>query len=82
MSDDLDELYARVENGIRWLTEHDPTGAFHFWFQSGITPASPMPAHDGIDDAKERYTAYHSARSHFEILWGRMVRLERARAKA
>lgn len=75
---ELDEIYIRVEKGIAWLTEHDPTGSFHFWFESGLTSLSPMPAQ--ADTRREDWAAYYSARVIFERLWKKMTALEKKAA--
>lgn len=77
-STELVELYGRVENGIRWLIEHDPSGSFDTWFRAGLTALSPMPAQDAA--RRDEWRAYHSARTTFETLWRKMVRLEKAAA--
>lgn len=77
---ELPGLYARVESGVNWLVEHDPTGAFHMWFESGLTSLSPMPAQDG--DRRDQWRAYYSARLVFEQLWRKMVTLEKVTAPA
>lgn len=69
MDDDrLTTLQRRVADGITWLSEHDPTGAFHFWFESGLTPRSPMPVQD--EARREEWAAWHKARQ----LWGALDR--------
>lgn len=75
---ELDEIYARVEKGVTWLTEHDPTGSFHLWFTSGLTSLSPMPAQ--ADVRREDWREYYAARVTFERLWRKMVALEKAAA--
>lgn len=82
MSAELDAVEERIEKGVAWLTEHDPTGAFHFWFESGISPHSTMPR--ATDKQKEGYRQYHKQRLLFKALWEQMERLEaieRQRAK-
>ena len=74
-SPQLQALYERVEKGIAWLTEHDPTGAFHLWYQGGLAPNSPMPAQDANRQADWR--AYFAQRERWEGLWRQMHRLER-----
>jgi len=69
MTDDrLTTLRGRVAQGLTWLAEHDPTGAFHFWYEAGLTPRSPMPAQD--EDRRADWTAWHQARR----LWGELDR--------
>lgn len=65
----------RVEKGIVWLTQHDPTGAFHLWYTAGISPGSPMPAQD--ETTREAYREYHKAREQWERLWNAMVSEEK-----
>ena len=69
----------RVANGITWLTEHDELGAFHFWFESGIIPGTPMPAQP--EEVIERYRVYYKARVTWERLWKAMEAEERRAAK-
>ncbi len=71
---ELEQVQARVEKGIEWLTEHDPLGRFHFWFTAGILPSSPMPRQD--EESKRAYRDYYEARRLWERLWNQMVRLE------
>lgn len=74
-STELNLLYSRIHEGISWLTSHDPTGAFHFWFQSGISPLAAMPAQ--TDERKAEYRTYHAARTLWERLWAKMRAMER-----
>lgn len=74
-NDELATLHERVERGMAWLTEHDPTGAFHLWFTAKLHPSSPMPAQDDVRRAE--YRAYYEARRLWERLWARMERMER-----
>lgn len=77
MTPELEALQIRVGNGIEWLVQHDPSGAFHFWFEAGLTPLSPMPAHDGADDdTRERWRAYYNARVIYERLEAELMALE------
>lgn len=73
-SPELSALYERVEKGMAWLTEHDPTGAFHLWFKAGLAPNSPMPAQE--ESRKESWRAYFSQRDRWEGLWRQMIRME------
>lgn len=75
MSPELLAVEERVEKGIRWLVEHDPTGAFHLWFSSGLTPSSPMPAQ--APERREEWAAYFKQRRIFEALWSTMVAMEK-----
>lgn len=74
-SEALQAIYARVEKGIGWLVDHDPDGAFHAWYQAGITPASKKPAQP--PEVVEAYAVYFPQRELFEKLWRQMVVLER-----
>lgn len=74
-SDQLTKLYDRIEKGMTWLTEHDPTGAFHLWHKAGLAPNSPMPAQD--QERKDDWRAYFQQRERWEALWRQMVRLEK-----
>ena len=74
-SPELAELYGRVEKGIAYLTERDPEGAFHIWFESGIGPRDPKPAQP--PEVVDRYAEYHAGRLTFKRLWAKMVVLER-----
>lgn len=71
-------LAERVANGIGWLTEHDPTGAFHLWFEGGLLPGTPMPAQS--EEVQEAYREYYKAR----VTWERLYKAheaEEARAR-
>ena len=70
----------RVEKGINWLTEHDPTGAFHLWFTSKITPYSPMPAQ--TPERIAQYRTYYAARVLWERLWLAMEKEEKVAEEA
>lgn len=74
-SPELKAVYERVEKGIVWLTENDPTGAFHLWFGSGVQPFSPMPAQE--ESRREDYRRYHKNRTVFERLWKEMENREK-----
>jgi hypothetical protein len=60
-------LDIRVENGIRWLTEHDPHGAYHLWYTAKIMPGAPMPAQP--IEVQEEYKVYVKARDQFERIY-------------
>lgn len=75
---DLEKLYERIEKGIAWCTEHDPTGRFHLWYESKILPSSPKPAQD--EASKAGYAEYYRGRLQFEQLWRAMEREEKRRA--
>lgn len=74
-SPELLALVERIENGIRWLSEHDPTGSFHLWFESGILPVTPLPAQDEV--RREEWKAYFKNRTVFERLWREMESREK-----
>lgn len=80
MSEQLDRLAERVGNGITWLTEHDPTGAYHLWFTGRILPSSPKPG--STPEMAEGYRAYYPARVAFEQLFSAMEREEQKEARA
>lgn len=75
MTDQLtvDELAAKVGRGMTWLTEHDPDGAFHLWFKSGLTERSPMPAQS--EDRREAWIGYCRQRTIWEKLDARLMEL-------
>lgn len=75
---ELDELAKRYEAGIAWLIEHDPAGAFYFWFKSGIQPHHKMPAQD--EARRDEYKAYHHAYTIWLALDKKLLRLERKAA--
>lgn len=39
--EEVAKLQQRVANGIEWLSEHDPDGRFHLWFEAKIRHAGP-----------------------------------------
>jgi len=71
------KLQEKVGKGITWLTEHDPTGAFYLWFQSGILPDA-MPAQSA--EVKEAYRAYRSAMAYWKSLEQLLDKREREAA--
>lgn len=75
---DLEKLYERIEKGIAWCVEHDPTGRFHLWYTAKILPATPKPAQD--EQSKADYAEYYKGRLAFEQLWRAMEREEKRRA--
>lgn len=77
---DHDDLEARVAAGMTWLTEHDPTGAFHFWFKAGLTKSSPMPAQ--APERREDWIDYYEQRVLWERLYAECERLDAAERKA
>lgn len=38
------ELDVRLGNGMVWLTERDPDGAFYIWFRAGLSESTRIPA--------------------------------------
>lgn len=74
MSDaDYRDLNERVAKGIQWLVDNDERSRFHIWFGAGLTPVSPMPAHEGTPEVRSAYDVYYRAR----VLWERLMsRLE------
>jgi hypothetical protein len=80
MTDDLETLYQRSEAGIRWLTEHDETGAFHLWYTSRIAPGTPMPAQP--PEVQSAYREYHEARELWERIESRIKTVERQQGAA
>lgn len=77
--DPIEVLGERVENGIKWLTDNDPDGAFHFWFKAGLLPTTPMPAQ--TEERIERWKRYYNNRRTWEQLFSRLDRLEKERAR-
>lgn len=75
MTPEMEALQERIAKGIEWLTEHDPTGAFHLWFGAGIQPFSPMPGQ--AEERRGEYQRYHKNRSVFERLWREMENREK-----
>lgn len=80
MTDDLETLYQRSEAGIRWLSEHDPDGAFHLWYTARIVPGSPMPAQG--EEVQSAYREYHQARDLWERIESRIKAVERQQGAA
>lgn len=74
MQEDLDSLYRRSEAGIRWLSEHDPDGSFHLWYEARIVPGAPMPAQS--DERQAAYREYHHARDLWERIEARIKSIE------
>lgn len=62
----LEQLRERVGKGITWLTDHDPDGSFHHWFEAGLSPLSPMPAQP--PERVEAWKEYHRQRTRWERL--------------
>ena len=74
MADDLDTLYRRSEDGIRWLKEHDPDSSFHLWYEARIVPGAPMPAQS--EERMAGYREYHHARDLWERIEARIRTIE------
>lgn len=72
----LEQLQQRVANGIRWLSEHDPSGAFHAWYCAGLTPTSVMPAQDA--ETRAAYREYYGQRVIFDRLDRELGRVDPA----
>lgn len=69
----IEQLEVRVRKGIAWLSEHDPDGAFHFWYKAGITKLTPMPAQP--EDVIERWVRYYDNRVAWEALFAKLERM-------
>lgn len=76
-SPELEAIQVRVANGISWLSEHDDGGAFHIWFESGLTANSPMPGQRGDPERVAAWQAYYKQRRIWEQLWKAMTDMER-----
>lgn len=76
--DPLVVISERVEKGIKWLTENDEHGNFHFWYKAGLIPSSPFPHQS--PSIVERWKAYYANRAKWETLYSRMARLEKERS--
>lgn len=64
-----DELLAKVERGVAWLTEHDQEG-FHFHYVASQGPGLPLKFPRQWDADKIRaYREYASARKYFDELY-------------
>ena len=74
---DVEKLQERVANGITWLVEHDPGGAFHLWYEAKIHPDGPFPAHEGTD-YPERYREYCKQRRKWQALSDALERVDPA----
>ncbi len=74
MTDEIAQLQERVANGLTWLVEADPKGAFHLWFTAGILPTAPMPAQS--EEVRQRYTNYFRHRTTWERLSDALGRLD------
>jgi hypothetical protein len=66
--DEVVALEKRVANGISWLSEHDPVGAFYAWWQAGLTPLSLLPAHEATPEVRVQWTAWYNAKLVYDKL--------------
>jgi hypothetical protein len=73
MTQSIDELEARWVAGVEWLTAHDESGAFHFWYTAGIRPEHKKPVQS--DERSRAYKVYYDARELWERLDRRLSRL-------
>lgn len=71
---DVEKLQERVANGIRWLAEHDPTGAFHLWWVARIKPDGPFPAQ--TDAVVADYAGYVVQRNNWERLSAALAKVD------
>lgn len=69
----IDEVEDRIAKGITWLTDHDQSGAFHFWYESGIKPRDQKPSQP--EERVRLYEEYYNARELWEKLWRRLQRM-------
>lgn len=67
-ADEIVALELRVAAGITWLSEHDPKGAFYAWWQAGLTPLSPLPAHEATPEVREWFKAWYDAK----LIWDKL----------
>lgn len=79
-SDELKGLWDRWLKGVDWLMGHDPLGTFHFWYQSQITPRTPLPAQD--EGRRLEYADYYRNRDLWESIDKKCLRLERTEEAA
>lgn len=79
MTDDLETLWRRSEEGIRWLTAHDPDSSFHLWYEARIVPGTPMPAQ--TDERQAEYREYYRARDLWEKIETRIKNVEMQQGK-
>lgn len=79
--DEVAKLQERVGNGLQWLSDNDPTGAFYAWFQTGLTPVSRIPKWEELPaDEQERlrgeWAAWYKAKQTYDQLDRRLAALE------
>jgi hypothetical protein len=70
--DEVAALQGRVANGLVWLDEHDPLSRFHLWWESGLTPSSPMPAQEKDEATMAAWREYFERRRLWERLSNRL----------
>lgn len=70
-----DELAEKVGRGMTWLAEHDPDGAFHLWYSSGLTANTPLPAQGA--ERREEWQRYYKQRRIWEQLDEQLMRMPR-----
>jgi hypothetical protein len=75
-AEEVKALEVRVGNGIEWLSEHDPHGRFYAWWQAGLTPISPLPAHEATPEVREQWQAWYAAKVTFDKLDRRLAVIE------
>lgn len=76
---ELAALQERVGNGLQWLSDHDPTGAYYAWFQVGLTPASRIPKLEGREDeaiVRTEWSAWYKAKQTYDRLDRQLAALE------
>lgn len=74
--DDLAQLEQRVGAATTWLAEHDPGSRFHAWWQAGLTPLSPLPAHEATPEVRAAWAEYFRWRGLYEKLESQLSRAE------
>jgi hypothetical protein len=70
--EELRKLQERVAAGIVWLTEHDPLGVFHIWYEAGLTPVSHIPD----EERRQAYAEYYPQRRLFDRLDAQLGRID------
>lgn len=72
----LEKLRVRVAKGIEWLTEHDPIGRYHLWYEAGLDPRGPFPAQESQPDVVAGYAEYFKQRNLWERLSRELARVD------
>lgn len=72
---ELEIVAERVDNGIAWLSSHDPRGRFYAWWQAGLTPLSRLPAHEATPEVAEEWKAWYNAKNTWDRLYRRLEQL-------